>query len=148
MGYCLPFYPPKNPKNQNFQGKKIAGDIVITHMCTKSHNHMMYGSWVMEWDRQFFVILNGLFSFYPPNNPKNQNFEKIKTTPGDIIILHRYNINDNHVMHGSWDMERDGQNCLSFWTFFLPFYPQPKKSKFWKNKKKHLEILSFYKCIP
>ena len=32
----------------------------------------------------FWAIL----SFYPPNNPKNQNFKKLKKTPEDIIILH------------------------------------------------------------
>ena len=40
--------------------------------------------------------------FHPPNNPKNENFEKIeKKLPGDIIILHICNINDNHMMYGS-----------------------------------------------
>ena len=43
--------------------------------------------------------------FYPPNNPKNQNFEKIKKTPGDIITLHMCTINENHMIYGSWDME-------------------------------------------
>ena len=110
-------------------------------MRTKNHNHMMYGSWDMECDRQkfslwtvfccftslwtqkmkifkkskkkkkkkktwryykftnvyhkwqsydawffryrgnqtkFFVILDRFLAFYPPNNPKNQNFEKLK----------------------------------------------------------------------
>ena len=37
----------------------------------------------------------------PPNNPKNQNFEKIKKAPGHVIILHMPNINDNHMMYGS-----------------------------------------------
>ena len=27
---------------------------------------------------EFFVILDHSLSFYPPNNPKNQNFEKMK----------------------------------------------------------------------
>ena len=36
----------------------------------------------------------------PPKNLKNQNFEKIKKSPGDII-LHKRNINDNYMMHGS-----------------------------------------------
>ena len=34
----------------------------------------------------FFVILGHFLHFDPPNNPKNQNFEKIKKS-GDIIIL-------------------------------------------------------------
>ena len=43
-------------------------------MCTINDNHMMYGSSDMEHDRQFFVILDCFFPFYPPNNPENQNF--------------------------------------------------------------------------
>ena len=39
--------------------------------------------------------------FNPPNNPKYQNFEKTKETPGGIIILHICTKNDNHVMYGS-----------------------------------------------
>ena len=32
----------------------------------------------------FFALLHPL----PPKNPENQTFEKMKKTPGDIIILH------------------------------------------------------------
>ena len=49
---------------------------------------------------EFFVILGRFLPFYPPNNPKNQNFEEVKTTPGDIIILHKCTINDSHMMYG------------------------------------------------
>ena len=38
---------------------------------------------------EFFIILGQLLPFDPPNNLKNQNFEKNEIkTPGDIIILH------------------------------------------------------------
>ena len=37
----------------------------------------------------------------PPNNPKNQNFGKMKKLPGDIITLHMCTINDNYIMYGS-----------------------------------------------
>ena len=37
--------------------------------------------------------------FDPPNNPKNQNFEKGK--PGDIISLHLCTTNDDHTMYRS-----------------------------------------------
>ena len=40
-------------------------------------------------------------SFYPPNNLKNQNFEKMKKIPRDIIILHTCTINDNYMMYDS-----------------------------------------------
>ena len=59
--------------------------------------------------------------FYPPNNPKNQNFDKMKKIPGDIIILNTCTINDNHMRYGSLDIKRSGQNFLSFWTIFSPF---------------------------
>ena len=73
MVHFLHFYPPppKNTKNQNFEKiKKPAGDIIL-HTCTKTHNHMSYGSSDMEWKTVFFVILGHLLPFYPPNNPEN-----------------------------------------------------------------------------
>ena len=90
-----------------------------------------------------------LFALLPPNNPKNQNFEKMKKTTGDIIILHRCAINDNHTMYGSWDMEHEGQNFLSFWTSLCPFTPlKTRRIKIFKKWKTHLKIPSFYTNVP
>ena len=50
---------------------------------------------------EFFVIFGHFLPFHPPNNPKNQNFEKIKKKHGYVIILHLYSTNDNHMMYGS-----------------------------------------------
>ena len=45
FGHFLPFYPLKNSKNQNFEKmKKAPGAIIIFHMCTQNHDHMMYAS--------------------------------------------------------------------------------------------------------
>ena len=46
---------------------KIAGDIIILHMCTKNHNHMRYSSWDMEWEF-FFGHFGPIFALYlrPP----------------------------------------------------------------------------------
>ena len=139
----LPFYHPNNPKKQKFEKmKKAPGDIIILHKCTINDNHMMYGSWDTKFYKQnFFVILDHFLPFYPSNNPKNQNFEKMKNTSGDIIILQKCTINDNHMTYGSWDMKRDGQNFLSFWTVFCPFTPlTTQKIKILKHWKKDLEI--------
>ena len=105
-------------------------------------NHMMYGSWDMKRDR-IFCHLDRSLPFYPPNNPKNQNFEKMKKESGDSIILHMCNINDNQIMYGSWDIEHDRQIFLSFWTLFLPFYPpnNPKYQNFEKTKKTPGDII-------
>ena len=50
---------------------------------------------------RIFCHFGLFFALLPPNNPKNQNFEKMKKTPGDIIILHMCTVNDNHMMYGS-----------------------------------------------
>ena len=98
---------------------------------------------------RIFVILERFLPFYPPNNPKNQNFEKkTKKFPEDIIILHRCTINDNHMMYGSWDIECDGQNFLSFWTVFCLEKVLTRKIKILKNSQISLEISSFYTSVP
>ena len=82
-------------------------------------------------------------------DPENQNFEKMKNTTEDIIILQMSTINDSHMMYGSWDMEYNGQRFWKFWTVFCPFNPATTpKIKILKNEKKHIEILSFYTGVP
>ena len=54
-------------------------------------------------------------------------------------------------MYGSWDMECSRQTFLSFWILhFLPFnLPNNLENQdFEKKKKKNLQIVSFYKCVP
>ena len=50
---------------------------------------------------EFFVIMDRFLPFYPPMDPENQNFEKMKKTLEDIIILQMCTINDSHMMYGS-----------------------------------------------
>ena len=108
----LLFLPPNNPKNHNFEKRrKTPGDITILHMCTINDTHVMYGSWDIESNGQTFLSFLTIFHPFnappPPSYLKNQNFEKTEKTPGDIIMLHMCTMNDNHMMHGSWDMEHD-----------------------------------------
>ena len=101
------------------------------------------------WQTKFFVILDHFLPFYSPNNPKNQNFEKIKKTPGDITILHKCTKNQDHMPYCSWDMACDRCNYFSFWTIFCPFTPlTARKMKIKKKRKKLREILSFYTRVP
>ena len=49
---------------------------------------------------KFFVILGHFLHFHPLNNRENQEFEKNNKASGDIIILHMYIMNQNHMMYG------------------------------------------------
>ena len=84
--------------------------------------------------------------FYTPNNPKNQNFEKIKNKPGDIIILHKCTKNHDRRLHCSWDTMCDICNsCFLFWAIFCPFTPLTTLKK--KRKKKTPgDIIILHKC--
>ena len=64
-----------------------------------------------------FCHFGHFLPFYLCNNPENQNFEKMKKTPSDIIILHLCTTNDNHMMYDSWDMECKRQFfvILNYW---------------------------------
>ena len=44
-------------------------------------------------------ILGHFLHFDPPNNLKNQSFEKILKKPEDIIILHLHTTNDDDMMY-------------------------------------------------
>ena len=111
----------------------------------------MYGSWDMKRDRQnFFFILGHFFPFYPTNNLKNQNREKMKKTPGDIIILHLRTRNDDHMLYCSWDMAHNKIKFLFFTLgYFFPFTPLTAQNiKIFIKWKKCLELSSFYTGVP
>ena len=107
LDYFLPFYHPNNLENQHLEKlNKIPGDIIILRSCTTNENDMMYGSLDMERNRQnLFSLWTILCPFNPLTNQKLKKMKKIqknkKNTPGDIIILNKCNINDNHMMYGS-----------------------------------------------
>ena len=119
--FC-PFTPVTAKKTKiSKKMKKTPGDIIILHKCTTDDNHMIYGSWDMKCVRQNFLPFWTAFCPFtlPPNNPKNQNFEKLKKTPGDIIILHKCTKNHDHMLYCSWDMAHDGCNSyFSSWAIF------------------------------
>ena len=70
----------------------------------------------------------------------------MKKLLGDIIILHMCTINGNHKMYGSWNMECDRQNLLSFWTTFCPFNPHPSLPS--QKKAQKIKILKKWKKTP
>ena len=89
------------------------------------------------------------FSLLPPNNLKNQNFEKMEKNPGDITILHQCTKNPDHRLHCSWDTMHGRCNFyFSFWAIFCPFTPPNnlENQNFKKMKKNHGDIIIFQMC--
>ena len=105
---------------------------------------MMYGCWDMEHYR-LFCHSGPFFALW---TQKIKIFKKWKNA-WRYFILQMCTINNSHMMYGSWNMECNRQNFLSFWTTFCPFTPlTTQKIKLLKKWKNCLEILSFYTGIP
>ena len=61
------FDPPNNQTNQTFEKmKRIPGDSFILHLSTTNDNHMMYGSWDMEHNRQNFLLFWAIVCAFIP----------------------------------------------------------------------------------
>ena len=107
--------------------KKFAGDIIIFHMCTKNHNHMMHGSWDTEEERQNFLSFWAIFVLSPPpNDPENENFEKKKTMNKllwDIILLY-INVYHKWRSYDIWFLKYKVPQTEMFVILghFLPFW--------------------------
>ena len=106
----------------------------------------MYGSWDMEDNTEFFVIFAHFSTFYPTNNPENQNFEKMKK---NIWRYHQFTLAYNKW--GSYDVWllrfRVLQRDFFFFILghFLPFFPpnNPENQIFEKMKKNSWRYYSF-----
>ena len=151
FGAFFALTPPNNPKNQNFEKyeKTTWRYYHFTHVY-KNNNRLMYGSWDVERDGENFMSFWIFCCLLCPNNPENQNFDKLKKTPGDIIISNVCTIYDNHMMYGSWDIKRYGPNFLLFWTIFCPFTAlttqKIKTLKKWRMKKAPGDIIISDMC--
>ena len=108
---------------------------MILHKCTLNDNHMMYGSWDMKPNRQNIFVILDILPFYPTKNPKNQNFEKMKKTPGDIWSFYRGVPEIMIICYKVPEIWREVIFIFHFGLFF-PFYPpnSPKNHNFKKVK--------------
>ena len=137
LGHFLPFYPLKNPQNQNFEKWKDLLEISWFYTCVPKIT-IIWCTVPNMWDTEFFVILGHFLSFTTPLMiPKIKILKKKWKKCLDILhILHRHTINNNHMMYGSWDKECDRQTFLSFWIVFCPFLPlKNPKIKILRNEK-------------
>ena len=109
---------------------------------------MIHGSWNISCNRQKFLSFWAIFCPFSPLTTWKIKILKLKKTPRDVIILHICTINGNYMIYGSWDMECNRQNVLSFWTVFCPFTPsgsrKPKFLKYEKNTGTHYHFTNVY----
>ena len=88
-------------------------------MCTKNHNYLRYGPWILRYGvrQTIFCNFGPFLTILPPNNPQNQNFEKMKKVSGDVIILYMCTKNHDHM---AYDIQT---SIFIILGHFLPFYP-------------------------
>ena len=93
-------------------------EIKWKHVC-----FLRYGVWFWTYGVSFWTIFCPFTPPPPLKNQKIKTLKKKKKKHGDIIILHKFTINDNHIMYGSWDLKHNRQNFWSFWGIFCNATP-------------------------
>ena len=82
---------------------------------------------------RFFCHYGLFFALLPPMDPESQNFEKMKKTLEDIIILQIFTTYDSHMIYGFSDIECNREFFFDILDHFLPFYPLNPKNQILKN---------------
>ena len=124
LGPFLPFYPPPSPPPNQPEKPKFWKWKKCMEMWRYHYFIQMYHK---SWYATLFLIYNDRFISYfyfwaifcpftpPPFPHHSSSTQKIKIKkrkekmPGDIIILHISNKNNDHMMYGSCSMVRNGQ---------------------------------------
>ena len=133
LGHFLPLYPTNNQGNQNLEKMKNPADIIILHVSSINENNMIYGSWDMECDRQyFFSFWTILCHFHPLRTQKIKIFNKRKKH----LEMSFYICVPWMKLYDVWFLKHGARQFLLILDQFLPFYPlNPKNQNFEKMKK-------------
>ena len=115
---------------------------------------MIYSSWDIECDRLKLVIMGHFFC--PFTSPlKTQKIKILKKWKNLLEISSFYRCVPKTTI--IWvtvpEIWSDTDRIICNFGLFLPFYPPPSPNNpeninFEKNEKKHLEMPSFYICVP
>ena len=112
LGQFFALLPPNDPKIKFWKKKKqMPGNIIFLNI-NVYHKWRSYDTRFLKYkvrEAETFLIL-GHFLPSQPLTTRKIKILKLKKTLGDIIILHIYTINNNHMIYSSWDMEHDRQN--------------------------------------
>ena len=102
--------------------KNIPGDTIILHICTINDNHMMHGSWHMEYTERIFCHSGLFFAFLLPYGPRKSKLKKKKKI---WRYYHFTNVYHKWQSYHVWIL-RYGVQWTNFFVIldhFLPFYP-------------------------
>ena len=118
--------------------KNTPKDIIILQLCTINDSHMMYGSWDMECNGQFFVI----FCTFIPQQPEKLKFWKNEKNTWRCYhfthVYHKWQSYDKWFLrYGAWQTEL---------FVILDNFLQLKNQNFEKMKKSPGDII-LQKCI-
>ena len=130
--------------------KKTPGDIILLYIHV-SHKWRSYDKWFMKYKvrkTENFIILGHFFVLSAPDNPENQNFKIEKNT---WRYYHFTYLHNKWQSYDVWFLRYGTQQTELFVILdcFLPFHlhMDPEKQNF-ERMKKHLQMLSFHKCVP
>ena len=115
------------------------------------HKSRSYDVWSLRYKVQrtkFLVILGHFLPFDSPNNPKNQNFEKVKK-PLEILSFYTCVLQMMIIWYTVPVIPNLTENFISFLANFCPFTlpDSPKNQNINKKEKRSLEIL-FFMSVP
>ena len=124
--------------------KNHPADTITLHRCTIKDNHDLWFLRYRVQQTDFFVTLGHFLSFYPTNNSKNQNSEKLKKC---LEIPSFYTRGSNNHMQ-VWQVMDIRYSRWWIWFlffilgYFLPFFtPSVPKIKIWKKMKTSGDII-------
>ena len=125
------FAIPDNLENQN--SEKLKKTTWRYHFTSAHHKWKSYDVWFLRygaWLTKFFVIMDYFLPFYSPlpNNPENQNFQKIKNEPEVSFYTSLLS------MTIIWCMVSQVWSMRDILGYFFPFYLSniPKNQNFEK----------------
>ena len=148
---CCPFTPLLTPNIKIWKKCKKNLEILSFYTCVPQMKIIS----CMVWFLRYKGMRGSVFCHFgpsfapsdPPNNWKNQNFEKIKKS---LEILSFYTCVPKMTI--IWCMVPEIWSVaaifVSFWTIFWPFTPLTQKIKILKKRNKHLEVSLFYTSVP
>ena len=114
----------KTEKSEFWKNEKKLLEISSFYTCVPKTTIIWGTVPEIQSETNFFCHFGPFFALYlplHPNNPENQNFEKIRNASGDVIILNWCNKKHDRMMYAYTDMECNRQFFVILGHFLL-FY--------------------------